>query len=196
MRFSKTAKRVLSLAVALAVVATSATVPQAAKKADAASSYNAYLCLATGKWTFRNNHDDSKFSSKLQNTTNKLSSKAKSAKFTNASMKTSKKGSTYTVKLTGLKKGVISNDKSFNTLYVDTTIPGTMAKKVTFSNVSVKFDGKTVKTFKKGITTPDPGKTNGFVQLQIINTWNNRVPKFKYSMPKSSIEVTYTIKVK
>lgn len=196
MRFSKTVKRVLSLAVALTVVATSVTVPQAAKKADAASTYKGYLCLATGAWTFRNQHDDSKFSNKLQNTTTKLSSKAKSAKFTDVTMKKSKKGATYTVKLTGLKKGVISKDGAFNSLYVDTTIPGTMIKKVSFKNVSVKFDGKTVKTFKTGVSTPDPGSTDGFVQLQIINTWNSRVPKFKYSMPKQSIEVTYTIAIK
>lgn len=194
MRFSKTAKRVLSLAVALTVVASSVSVPQLAKKADAASSYKGYLCFSTGQWTFRNNHDDSKFSSKLNNTTNKLDSNAKKAKFTDVTMK--KKG-TYTVKLTGLKAGVISKDKKFNALYVDTNIKGTMVKKVTFTNVTVKFDGKTVQTWKKGITTPDPGKTNGFVQLQVINGWNSRVkPAFKYSMPKKSIEVTYTINIK
>lgn len=196
MRFSKTAKRVLSLAVALTVVATSVTVPQAAKKADAASSYKGYLCLATGQWTYRNEHTDSKFNNKLNNTTNKLSSKASSAKFTDATMKLSKKGATYTVKLTGLKAGVISKDKKFNSLYVDTTIKGTQVKKVTFTNVTVKFDGKTVKTFKTGVTTPDPGSTDGFVQLLIINEWNDRVKAFKYSMPKKSIEVTYTVKSK
>lgn len=194
MRFSKFTKRVVSLAVALTVVATSVSVPQNATKAEAAGSYKAYLCLATGQWTFRNQHDDSKFASKLQNTTNKL--KKNSAKFTDVSMKTSKKGSTYTVKLTGLKAGVISKDKTFNSLYVDTNIPGKLVKKVKFTNVSVKFDGKTVKTFKTGITTPDPGKTDGFVQLQIINAWNSRVSKFSYSMPKKSIEVKYTITVK
>lgn len=193
MRLGKVVKRVVSLAVALAVVATSAAVPQ---KAEAASSYKAYMCLATGQWTFRNQHDDAAFSSKLQNTTNKLSSKAKSAKFTDVTMKANKKGATYTVKLTGLKAGVISKDKTFNSLYVDTTIPGKMVKKVKFTNVSVKFDGKTVKTFNKGITTPDPGSTDGCVQLQIINTWNSRVPKFKYTMPKKSIEITYTVAIK
>lgn len=191
MRLSKLAKRVVSLAVALTVTATSISVPQVAKKAEAASGYKAYMCLATGEWTFRNQHDDSKFSNKLQNTTNEL--KKNSAKFTDVSM--SKKGGTYTVKLTGLKAGVISNDKTFNSLYVDTTIPGTKVKTTTFTNVTVKFDGKTVKTFKKGVTTPESG-TDGFVQLQIINTWNSKVPKFKYSMPKKSIEITYTVKIK
>lgn len=194
MRFSKKIKRVMSLALATAVVATSVTAPQSAKKAEAAKSYKAYLCFSTGQWTFRNNHDDSKFSSKLQNTTNKL--KKNNAKFTDVTMKPTKKGTKYTVKLTGLKKGVISKDKTFNALYVDTSIPGTKVKKVTVSNVTLKIDGKTVKTMKKGITTPDPGKTDGFVQIQLINQWNKRVPSFKYTMPSKSIEVSFTIKMK
>lgn len=195
MNLRKMAKGIASLTLALAVTLSSVTAPVNTKKASAAS-YKAYMCMATGQWTFRNEHDDAKFSNKLQNTTNKLSDKAKSAKFTDVTMNTSKKGSTYTVKLTGLKAGVISNDKTFNTLYVDTTIPGTLVNKATFTNVSVKFDGKTVKTFKKGVTTPDPGQTADFVQLQIINTWNDRVPKFSYRMPKKSIEITYTVAVK
>lgn len=194
MRFSKLAKRILSLAVAITVTATSVSVPQVTKKAEAAAGYKAYLCLQTTKYTFRNNHDDAKFSNKLQNTTNKLSAKASKAKFTDKSM--SKKGGTYTVSLTGLQKGVISNDGGFRLLYVDTNIPGTMIKKVKFTNVTVKLDGKTVKTFKTGITTPDPGKTNGNVQLQIMNTYNDRVKTFNVKMPSKSIEITFTVKIK
>lgn len=196
MRFTKVSKRVVSLAVAVAVVAASVVVPTTAKKADAAAKYTGYLCLSTGKWTFRNNHDDSKFSSKLQNTTNTLSKKASKAKFKNVTMKKSKKKKTYSVSLTGLKKGVISKDKTFNALYVDTTIPGSMASKVKVTNVKLYLDGKCVKTFKKGILTPDPGKTDDFTQIQVINTWNKRVPKFKYKMPKKSIKITYTVKFK
>ena len=55
---------------------------------------------------------------------------------------------------------------------------------------------KKVKTIKKGVLTPDPGQTDGFVQLQIINMWNSRVAKFKYTMPKKTIKVTYTVKIK
>lgn len=194
MRISKMVKRVMSLALAAAVVATSVSAP-AAKKANAAS-YKAYLCMATEKWTFRNQHDDSKFSNKLQNTTNKLDKKASKAKFTDVTMKGGKKAQKCTVKLTGLSKGVISKDGSFNALFVDTTIKGSQKNKVSVTNVTVKFDGKTVKTFKKAVLTPDPGDNSGFVQIQLINTWNDRVPSFKYSMPKKSIEVSYTIKFK
>ena len=174
MYFSKFAKKVLAVAVAVAVTASSVVATPSTKKADAAS-YKAYLCLQTAKFTFRNQHDDAKFSNKLQNTTNKLSKN--SAKFKDTTMKKGKK--TYTVQLTGLNK-CIAKDK----------------KKVTVTNVNVFFDGKKVKTIKKGVLTPDPGQTDGFVQLQIINMWNSRVAKFKYTMPKKTIKVTYTVKIK
>ncbi len=90
----------------------------------------------------------------------------------------------------------MGNDTAFNTLFVDTSIPGTMKDKVNVTNVQVFFDGKKVKTFKKAVLTPDPDKTDDFTQIQIINTWNSRVPTFKYTMPKKSIKVTYTIKFK
>ena len=174
MYFSKFAKKVLAVAVAVAVTASSVVATPSTKKADAAS-YKAYLCLQTAKFTFRNQHDDAKFSNKLQNTTNKLSKN--SVKFKDTTMKKGKK--TYTVQLTGLNK-CIAKDK----------------KKVTVTNVKVFFDGKKVKTIKKGVLTPDPGQTDGFVQLQIINMWNSRVAKFKYTMPKKTIKVTYTVKIK
>ena len=190
MYFSKFAKKVLAVAVAVAVTASSVVATPSTKKADAAS-YKAYLCLQTAKFTFRNQHDDAKFSNKLQNTTNKLSKN--SVKFKDTTMKKGKK--TYTVQLTGLNK-CIAKDKTFNTLYVDTNIKGKDKKKVTVTNVNVFFDGKKVKTIKKGVLTPDPGQTDGFVQLQIINMWNSRVAKFKYTMPKKTKKVTYTVKIK
>ncbi len=198
MKFTKTTKRVLSLSMATAVAAASFVAPAATKKADAASSYKAYLCFSTAKWTFRNNHNDSKFANKLQNTTNPslMTSAAKKAKFTDVTMKKSKKAATYTVKLTGLKKNVIGNDKSFNAIWVDTTIPGKMKSKITVTNVKFIIDGKTVKTYKKGVLTPDPGKNEAFTQIQAVNQWNSRVGKVSYKMPKKSVAIQYTIKFK
>lgn len=190
MYLNKLTKKVVSLAVAVAVTAASVVVLPKAEKVSAAS-YKGYLCLQTAKFTFRNQHDDAKFSNKLQNTTNKLGKN--SAKFKDVTMKKGKK--TYTVQLTGLNK-CMAKDKTFNTLYVDTNIPGKNKSKVSVTNVNVFFDGKKVKTIKKGVLTPDPGKTDGFVQLQIINMWNSRVAKFKYTMPKKTIKVTYTINIK
>ncbi len=197
MKSSKTAKRILSLVLAVAVVASSVIAAPLQKRASAAASYGAYLCLTTEMWTFRNAHNDSKFSNELQNTTNELAPAASKAKFTDVkSMKKAKKAKKYTVSLTGLKPEVIGNETAFNTLFVDTSIPGTMKDKISVTNVQVFLDGKKVKTFKKAVLTPDPDKTDDFTQIQIINTWNSRVPTFKYTMPKKSIKVTYTIKFK
>lgn len=193
----KIVKRIFSLALAVVLAIGSVIAAPVQKRADAATSYSAYLCLSTEKWTFRNEHNSDKFSDKLQNTTNKLDAAADSAVFTDVkAMKKNKKAKKYTVSLTGLKPGVIGKDGGFNTLFVDTTIPGSMKDKVTVKNVQVFFDGKKVKTFKKAVLTPDPGATADFTQIQIINTWNQRVPAFKYTMPKKSIKVTYTIKFK
>lgn len=196
MKFSKTTKKVLSLSMAAAVVAGSVAVPVNTEKADA-KSYTAYMCLATKKWTFRNNHNDKKFSAKLQNTTNKklVTSKMKKAKFSNAKIKLSKKATTFTVKLTGLKKGVMSKDGGFNTLYVDTTIPGTMKNKVKATKLVLNIDGKK-KTIKNPVVTPDKANKKDFVQFQAINTWNSKVKKFSYKMPKKSITITVTCKLK
>lgn len=200
MKFSKATKRVLSLSMATAVAAATIVAPSTAKKADAATSYKGYLCFSTAKWTFRNNHDDSKFSNTLQNSTNPkvITSAAKKAKFKDVTMKKNKKAKTYTVRLTKLSKKVIGNDKTFNALYVDTNIPGSLTKKVTVTNVKLIIDGKTVKTIKKGILTPDPGKESDDenVQIQVINQWNSRVGKVSYKMPKKSLAIQYTIKMK
>ena len=92
MKSSKTAKKILSLVLAVVVVASSVIAVPIQKRASAAASYGAYLCLTTDMWTFRNAHNDSKFSDELQNTTNELAPAASKAKFTDVkSMKKAKK---------------------------------------------------------------------------------------------------------
>lgn len=198
MKFSKAAKRVVSVALATAVVTGSVAVAPAPKKADAASKYTAYLCFATKKWNHRNNHDDSKFSTKVMTEKNAVNAKAKKAKFKNATVKQSKKSKTYTVSLTGLKSGAISKDGGWNSLYVDTTIPGSMKKKLKVTKAVVKVDGKKVKTIKNPVITPDPGKNDKYCQIQIINTWNSYANKkanaTSVKMPKKSISISFTVK--
>lgn len=88
-----------------------------------------------------------------------------------------------------------------DTLYVDTSIPGTMKSKVKVTKAVVKFDGKTVKTIKNPTITPDPGKTQDFTQIMAINCWNTYAQK-KWKaesvtkMPKNSVSVSFTISFK
>ena len=197
MKFSKAAKKVVSVALAAAVVVGSVAVAPA-PKADAASKYTAYLCFATKKWNHRNNHNDSGFSTKVLTEKNKVNAKAKKAKFKNATVSKSKKSKTYTVSLTGLKSGALSKDGGWNSLYVDTTIPGKMKSKFKVSKVTVKVDGRTVKTIKKPTITPDPGASDAYCQVQVINIWNKYASKktkaTSVKMPKKSISVSFTVK--
>lgn len=197
MKLTKVTKRVISLAMAVAVVASSIAVAPAPKKAEAAS-YKAYLCLATKKFNYRTNHNDT---AKFQNyLLTEKDEKIDGTKFTDVTVKKSKKEATYTVKLTGLKNA-IAEDGGWNTLYVDTSIPGTMRDKIKVSKLVVKFDGKAVKTIKNPTITPDPGKNADFTQIMALNIWNSFAQK-KWKaesvtkMPKSSITVSFTIKFK
>ena len=198
MRFTNVTKRVLSLAVAAAVAATAVVVPVAPKKAEAAKSYTAYLCFASKSYNgVAANHNDGDRSKGVFNGNKKTSWSG--VKLSNASFK---KGSfTFTVSASGKNLKKFASDKGWNSIYVDTSLPGTDRSKLTVSKVTLKIDGKTVKTIKKPALTPDPGKTDKFTQIMILNSWNNYAEKkckaaSITTMPKKSISVTVTGKLK
>ena len=195
MRFSKTTKRVLSLAMTAAVAASSVAVAPTPKKADAAGSYTAYLCFASKTYKgVRSNHNDGNFNLGVHNgnTKKKIKTSIKNATF--------KKGKvSFTVSVTGnALKNALKGDKGFNTIYVDTNLPGTSKKKFKVSSATLKIDGKTVKTIKNPYLTPDAGKEKKeFTQIMIVNTWNpNAEKKYKASsltkVPTKSMAVTVT----
>lgn len=196
MRLTKVTKKVVAVAMTVAVTASSiVAAPTAPKKAEAAS-YKAYLCMMTAKYATRSNHNDE------GNFFNYLVTEQKEqivgTKFKDVTMKTSKKAKTYTVSLTGLK-GAIANDGGWNTIYVDTNIPGTDKNKIKVTKAVLKFDGKVVKTIKNPTITPDPGKTADFTQIMIVNGWNTYSEKKCKAasikkMPKNSMSVTFTVK--
>ena len=130
------------------VAVTSVVAAPAPKKAEAAS-YKAYLCFQTEKFQYRNTHDDAAFASTpMDQSGEKLAGTFKDVSF--------KKGKlNFTVKVTGLKKGQLEG--GWNTLFVDTTLPGKNKSKLKVTNVTVKMDGKVVKKIKNPTITPDPG---------------------------------------
>lgn len=195
--FKKGFKKAMSVALAATLMLTGGIVaPKAVKKAEAAKSYTAYLCLQTKKYNFRNNHDDAKYATYLKAKTNKKLGKGK---FTNAKFKKGKVK--FTVSLKGLKASDISKDGGFITLYVDTNLPGKKKSKLVISKAVVKMDGKKVATIKKPVLTPDPGKKDKWTQVMVINDYN-KYAKAKYAgsklkkMPKKSLTVTITGKLK
>lgn len=198
MEFKKLSKKAVSLAVAVAVVASSVVAPTAAKKAEAAKSYSAYLCFASKGYNGVLDENVTGNRSKGVMNGNKKES-IKGIKVSNASFKKGK--FTFTVSATGKNLKKFASDKGWNSLYVDTTLPGKDKKKLKVTKAVVKMDGKTVKTIKNPTLTPDPGKTQTNTQIMCLNTWNKyanakwAASKVK-KMPKKSISVTVTGKLK
>lgn len=201
MEFRKLSKKAVSLAVAIAVVASSVVAPGATKKAEAAKSYSAYLCFASKSYNGALDEASSGNRSLGVMNGNKKES-IKGVKVTNASFKKGKVSFTVSASGKNLKK--FASDKGWNSLYVDTTLPGKDKKKLKITKVVVKMDGKTVKTISNPALTPDPGKTvtdKTVTQIMCLNTWNKYAnAKWKASsvtkMPKKSISVTVTGKLK
>lgn len=198
MKFSKTTKKVVSVAMAAAVVASSVAVPTVAKKADAASKYNAYLCFSSKSYKgVRANHNDANFKLGVFNGNKK--SKIAGVSCKNATFKKGK--FTFTVSVSGKGLKALKGEKGFNALYVDTSLPGTQKSKLSVSKLTIKIDGKTVKTIKKPALTPDPGKSDKFTQIMCVNSWNTYAEKKCKAAsiskaPKKSISVTVTGKLK
>lgn len=193
MRLSNVAKRVFSVALAATVAASSiVAVPQVSKKADAASSATAYLCFASKSYNgVLSNHDDSNRSKGVMNGNKKAS--LKGVKVSNATIKKGK--FTVTVTASGAKLKSFAKDGGWNSIYVDTNLPGKNKKKLKVTSATLKIDGSTVKTIKNPTLTPDPGVKSGNTQVMVVNTWNKYSEK-KYKaasckkMPKKSISVT------
>ncbi|MDO4166176.1 MAG: hypothetical protein Q4D32_02095 [Eubacteriales bacterium] len=198
MEFKKLSKKALSLAIAVAVAATTIVVPATSQKAEAAKKYSAYLCFASKGYNgVLVNHNESDRSKGVMNGNKKTS--LKGVKVKNATFKKGK--FTFTVSVTGKNLKKFKADKGWNSLYVDTSLPGSSKAKLKVTKAVVKFDGKTVKTIKNPALTPDPGKTQDYTQIMCLNTWN-KYANAKWSassvtkMPKKSISVTITGKLK
>ena len=189
MRFAKVPKRVLSLSMAAAVAATTVAVPVISQKADAASKYSAYLCFASKSFNgVAANHNDANRAKKIAGI------KVKNATFKKGKFK-------FTVSVSGKNLKKFAKDKGWNSIYVDTSLAGAKKKKLSVSKVTLKMDGKTVKTIKKPTLTPDPGKKDKFTQIMVVNTWNSNANKKCAAtsikkMPKKSMTVTVTGKLK
>ncbi len=197
MKLTRLTKSVLSLTVATTVAAASIAVPVAPKKAEAASTYKAYLCFMSKSYNgVANNHDADRNGVQNGNDKKKISGiSVKDASF--------KKGKVnFTVSATGKNLKKFAKDKGWNVIYVDTNLPGTQKKKLSVSKVTLKMDGKTVKTISKPYLTPDAGKeAKENTQVMVVNMWNpNAEKKCKAAsiktMPKKSISITVTGKLK
>lgn len=184
---NKTFKRMVSLVLTAAVVASGITAP---KKAEAASKYNCFLMWASSDWKSQNMKEN------VANTS--VKNKKGSANYTVTLTRDKAQGESSTAKPTDSKGATV--------LCVD--IKGILkdykAKNVKISNVVVKCDGKVVKTnFKKMAQgalekEKDPNK----YRLEIYNVYGDGGTKnhpcakptaFKW---KKSISVSFTLTLK
>lgn len=182
-----------------AVAATTVAVPVVSQKADAASKYSAYLCFASKSYNgVAANHNDANRAKGVFNGA-KGNKKIAGVKVKNATFKKGKFKFTVSVSGKNLKK--FAKDKGWNSIYVDTSLAGAKKKKLSVSKVTLKMDGKTVKTINETALTPDPGKKDKFTQIMVVNTWNSNANKKCAAtsikkMPKKSMTVTVTGKLK
>ena len=163
------------------------------------SKHSAYLCFASKSFNgVAANHNDANRAKGVFNGA-KGNKKIAGIKVKNATFKKGKFKFTVSVSGKNLKK--FAKDKGWNSIYVDTSLAGAKKKKLSVSKVTLKMDGKTVKTIKKPTLTPDPGKKDKFTQIMVVNTWNSNANKKCAAtsikkMPKKSMTVTVTGKLK
>lgn len=173
---------------------------------DASADYEAFLCIQTNSYAFRNNWDDPGFglygseweSRGIENTyntgicgwvNNELN--VTDAAFENCEITGN---GTYKVRLSDFDFG---NDTSLNTLYVSTTIPLTEQVKIT--DVTVYMDGNEKYTFDNAVVAGiDTKDSKDYLEVHCINIWNKdqlngSTGLFDYSIPTDTIEIEFTI---
>lgn len=176
------------LVFALAITMLPGLAPTA--KAAKALNYHAYLGVQTNTslWVFRNPYDDANYGygSPAFDGLHYLDGKNlvdMAGTFTDVALT---KDGTYTVSLTNPD---FATETNLSQLLVSTDVPYVEDIKVT--DVIVKFDGKIVYTFDKGLLNPE---SYNYAQIMCINIWNKDVTDlFPTEVFKSSCEVTFTI---
>ncbi len=177
----------------------------------AAKEYNAYLGFQTDNYIFRNcwndpdygiNSKDYKYTSQVGISTN---SKIKPINATIKDTKMAKNDTQYTISISGVNMKTLKGEEKdakaatkFNMIYITTDIPLAM-KGVAAKNVTLKIDGKVIKTYT---TAPCKGDADGYYQLMLANAYGPvdgtkdcPYPSGKELtvLPTSSIEVTFTL---
>ena len=189
MRFTKK----IGVVVLAGVVAAGSIAASAPQKADAAN-VTAYLCFASKSYGgVLSDHNDANRSKGVMNGNKLVSLKGITVK--NATIKKGK--FSVTVSATGKNLKTFSSEKGWNSIYVDTSLAGKKKSSLKVTKAVLKMDGKTVKTISNPALTPDPGKTDDFTQVMVLNGWNSYAQKkCKASsvtkMPTKSISVTIT----
>lgn len=104
---------------------------------------------------------------------------------------------TYTVSITGLN-GVLTADQTaeMTMIYLSTNLPADAKDKVTFSDVTLKLDGKTVSLPEKQFFKPETLEA-GYTSLYLYDTYARDQGEYaecpSILTPNDSIEITFTV---
>ena len=187
----KTSK-IFGVAAAAAIAASALAVP-----ASAEGTYHAYIGIQSASYSFRNAWYEPSYGKGVTGDDGMVyfdqitgwdgpTAVNKGGVFTDAEITGD---GTYTVSVTDFDFGA---DESLNLLFVSTDIP--LDAGITISDVKVIMDGNTKYTFDEAYLSPDATE---YVEPMMINIWNDDLGKadglFGYTMPTSSVEVTFTV---
>jgi hypothetical protein len=169
---------------------------------DLDGTYNAYLCLQTPKYSFRNEWSEPSYGKGVTSDDGMVyfdqvtgwdgsTAVTLPGTFTDAVIAGN---GTYTVSVDGLdfsKFDDFSDQDFLNLLFVSTDIPNTGA--ITISNVHCIFDGADKYTFDEAyLDTESPE----YMKVLCCDLWNDDLAKgqlFYYNVPMSSIQITFDV---
>ncbi|MBQ8633142.1 MAG: hypothetical protein IJ420_06010, partial [Lachnospiraceae bacterium] len=163
-------------------------------KADLDGTYNAYVGIQSGMYTFRNAWDDATYG----RDTNPDAFGQMSLVEADGSL-TKKAGTfvdtviagngTYTMEINDLAWD--DGSEALNLLFISTDIP--KSGEIVFSNLKVDFDGKNVMEMAEGFLD---GDSKEVIKLLFINIWNKDITN-TYNMagmlPKSNVKITFDV---
>ena len=163
-------------------------------KADLDGTYNAYVGIQSGAYTFRNAWDDATYGRdtnpeafgqmSLVESDGTLSKKAGSFVDTVIAG-----NGTYTVEVNDLAWD--DGSEALNLLFISTDIPN--SGEITFSNLKVDFDGKNVMEMAEGFLD---GDSKEIMKVLFINIWNKDITN-SYNMagmlPTSNVKITFDV---
>ena len=163
-------------------------------KADLDGTYNAYVGIQSGMYTFRNAWDDATYGRDTNPDVFAQMSFIESDQSVTKKAGTFKDtviagNGTYTLEINDLAWD--DGSEALNLLFISTDIP--KSGEIVFSNVKVDFDGKNVMEFDEAFLD---GDSKEVIKILFINIWNKDITN-TYNMagmlPKSNVKITFDV---
>lgn len=165
-----------------------------AEPVDLNGKYNAYIGFQTPKFSFRNAWDEPTYGKGTDffNVVTGWDADNNALTFPGSFTDVVIEGNgTYTVSAEGLSfpDGEFADQEYMNLIFISTDIPN--SGEITFSDVELKVDGKSVDLPNGPIVDPDSKEV---VKILLQNIWNNDCKEIGYyAVPMENISITFTV---